>query len=75
MTSEYESSIIKSLDTAGMLYFVISTDRCVFHANDYPTLSSDTVTLTREQMYQFSDEIQVIADGMEFLTCDGGENE
>lgn len=74
MASEYESSVIELLDTTGILYFVETIDRCVFHAADL-CLSTDTVTLTREQMYKFSDEIHTIADGMEFLSCDGSENE
>lgn len=75
MESEYESSILELLDTTGLLYFVVSNDRCVFNGTDYPVYPSDPVTLTREQMYKFSEEIRTIADGMVFLTCDGSENE
>lgn len=76
MASEYDASIVDLLDSTGVLYFVVSADRCVFHAPDHPyDWFPDTVTLTREQMYKFSDEIRTTADGMEFLTCDGGENE
>lgn len=74
MASEYDASIVDLLDSTGVLYFVVSADRCVFYATE-TCHSSDNVTLTREQMYKFSDEIRTIADGMEFLTCDGSENE
>lgn len=75
MTSEYESSIIELLDSTGVLYFVVSADRCVFYVIEETCTPSDNVTLTREQMYKFSDEIRTIADGMEFMACDGSENE
>ena len=71
MASEYESSILESLEESGTLYLKTQKDLCILDvAND-----AEGHTLTREQMYILSDEIRTIADGMEFLTCDGSENE
>lgn len=72
MASEYESSVIEGLEYAGVIDLEVFTDRCEFGATTQRKL---THTLTREQMYKLSDEIRIIADGMEFLTCDGSENE
>lgn len=72
MASEYESSVIAGLEGGHAVYIEVYDECCKF----WPAIQGgDAVTLTREQMYKFSDEIRTIADGMEFLTCDGSENE
>lgn len=75
MASEYESSILAQLSEVGVFYLEFHADRCIFCAEDDPCAGTTMHTLTREQMYKLSDEIRIIADGMEFLTCDGSENE
>lgn len=72
MASEYEASVIASLEAGHAVYIEVYDECCKF----WPAIQGDdAVRLTREQMYKLSDEIRAIANDMEFLTCDGSENE